>query len=140
MYSVFVEFKCYAENTLRNKIKVVRSDSGGEFTSNVLKYFLKTHGIMQQFSYPHTLEKNDRVKRKHRHLVETSQTLLLASQVPHLYWVEAFSTTIYLINRLPIGGLLKSPLELLLHTYPDYSRLKVFGCGCLNLHYIKIGE
>lgn len=59
----------------------------------------------------------------HRHLVEMVRTLLLASQVPHLYWVEAFSTAIYLINRLSIGGLLKSPWELLFHTYPNCLRL-----------------
>ncbi|KAM1445841.1 hypothetical protein ACFX2I_041816 [Malus domestica] len=47
-----------------------------------------------------------------------------------MFWVEAFSTAIYLINRLPLGGLLQSPWELLFFTSPDYSRLRVFGCGC----------
>ena len=46
------------------------------------------------------------------------------------YWVQAFSTALYLINRLPISGLHKSPWELLFHKTPDYSTLKVFGCSC----------
>lgn len=87
VYWVLFEFKYYVENTCGNKIKVVWSDSESEFTSNIFKSFLKSHGIMQQFSCPHTLEQNVCVERKHRHLVETSRTLLLASQVPHLYWV-----------------------------------------------------
>ncbi|KAM1580053.1 hypothetical protein ACFX1Z_041414 [Malus domestica] len=130
VFSTFVEFKSYVENTIGNKIKVVRSDSGGEFTSHQFQHFLKLHGILQQFSCPHTPEQNGCVERKHRHLVETARTLLVQSQVPHMFWVEAFSTAIYLINRLPLGGLLQSPWELLFFTSPDYSRLRVFGCGC----------
>ncbi|KAM2075508.1 hypothetical protein ACFX1T_038387 [Malus domestica] len=56
-------------------------------------------------------------------------TLLASSRVPHQFWVEAFSTTLYLINRLPISQLDKSPWELLFCKSPDYSRLKVFGCS-----------
>ncbi|KAM1608415.1 hypothetical protein EV1_020385 [Malus domestica] len=130
VYSVLVQFKSYVENLLGNKIKVFRSDSGGEFTSTALQNFFKTHGIIHQFSCPHTPEQNGCAERKHRHLVETARTLLVASNVPHVFWVEAFSTAIYLINRLPISGMMQSPWELLFHTFPDYCRLKVFGCSC----------
>lgn len=70
------------------------------------------------------------VERKHRHVVETVKTLLVASQVPQKYRVEAFSTAMYLINRLPISGIAKSSWELLFPSYPDYLRLRVFGCSC----------
>ena len=49
---------------------------------------------------------------------------------PHVFWVEAFSTAIYLINRLPIFGISISPWALLFKQPPDYSKLKVFGCHC----------
>ena len=130
VYSTFVNFKTYVENAVGNKIKVLHSDSGGEFVSSLFQAFLKQHGILHQFSCPYTPEKNCCVERKHRHLVETARTLLVASHVPHKYWVEAISTALYLINRMPISGLLGSPWELLFHTSPDYSRLKVFGCSC----------
>lgn len=74
VYYVLVEFKSYVENLFSNKIKVLHSDSGDEFTSNDLQSFLKTHGIIHQFSCPHTPEQNDYAERKHRHLVETAQT------------------------------------------------------------------
>ena len=130
VYSTFVSFQCYVENLLGNKIKVVRSDSRGEFTGTHFQSYLKSRGILQQFSCPHTLEQNGCVECKHRHLVETARTLLVQSQVPHQFWVEAFLTVVYLINRLPIYGLLQSPWELLFHTSPDYSRLKIFCCSC----------
>ena len=130
VYSTFVNFKTYVENAVGNKIKVLRSDSGGEFVSSLFQAFLKQHGILHQFSCPHTPEQNGSAERKHRHLVETARTLLVASHVPHIYWIEAISTALYLINRMPISGRLGSPWELLFHTSPDYSRLKVFGCSC----------
>ncbi|KAM1161918.1 hypothetical protein ACFX13_001069 [Malus domestica] len=130
VFSTFVNFKNYVEKSVGNQIKTIRSDSGGEFTSASFQSYLNLHGISHQYSCPHTPEHNGCVERKHRHLVETARTLLVASQVPSVYWVEAFSTAIYLINRLPISGLLKSPWELLFHTLPDYTRLRVFGCSC----------
>ncbi|XP_070672688.1 retrovirus-related Pol polyprotein from transposon RE1 isoform X1 [Malus domestica] len=130
VFSTFVTFKNYVENFSGNKIKILRSDSGGEFTNNSLASFLREHGILHQFSCPHTPEQNGCAERKHRHLVETARTLLVASHVPHIFWVEAFSTALYLINRLPISGLTKSPWEPLFNHPPDYSKLKVFGCQC----------
>ena len=130
VYSIFVHFKAYVENLIGNKIKVLRTDSRGEFTSSMFKSFMLQHGIMHQFSCPHTAEQNGCVERKHMNLTETARTLLTASKVPHKFWVEAFSTALYLINRLPISGIAKSPWELLFHKAPDYSKLKVFGCSC----------
>ncbi|KAM2633067.1 hypothetical protein EV1_023726 [Malus domestica] len=130
VFSIFVHFKSYVETLTGNKIKTLRSDSGGEFTSSQFRSFLLQHGILHQFSCPHTPEQNGCVERKHRHLTETTRTMLAASKVPHKFWVEAFSTAVYLVNRLPISGLDKSPWELLFHKPPDYSRLKVFGCSC----------
>lgn len=130
MYSTFVAFETYVENYLGNKIKCLRLDSGSEFISKSFTSFLSSHRISHQLSYPHTPEQNDCAERKHIHLVETTRTLLVASNVPHLYWVEAFSTTIYLINRLLISGLVHSPWELIFHSSPNYSKLKIFGCGC----------
>ncbi|KAM1546010.1 hypothetical protein ACFX13_047228 [Malus domestica] len=130
VFSTFVVFKTYVENSISNKIQCLRSDSGGEFTSNKFKSFLQAHGISHQLSCPHTPEQNGCVERKHRHLVETARTLLVASKVPHVYWVESLSTTVYLINRLPISSLNNSAWEILFKSIPDYSKLKVFGCLC----------
>ena len=51
--------------------------------------------------------------------------------VPLSLWVEAFSTVVFLINRLPsplLDG--KTPYELLFGKQPDYSMLLTFGCLC----------
>ena len=68
VYSIFVSFKSYVENIVGNKIKVLKSDSGGEFTSSMFNSFLLQHGIVHQYSCPHTPERNGCIERKHRHL------------------------------------------------------------------------
>lgn len=59
------------------------------------------------------------------------RTLLLTAHLPHSFWVEAFCTTVYLINRLPTS-LLKweTPFRRLFHTDSDYSLICTFGCTC----------
>ena len=51
--------------------------------------------------------------------------------MPLKFLDEAFTTAVYLINRLPsrvIGN--TTPLERLFHQKPDYNSLKIFGCAC----------
>ncbi|RVW30074.1 Retrovirus-related Pol polyprotein from transposon RE1 [Vitis vinifera] len=65
---------------------------------------------------------------KHHHVTETGLTLMFHARVPLSLWVEAFSTTVFLINRLPsplLDG--KTPYELLFGKQPDYSMLRTFG-------------
>ena len=84
-FHTFVIFKSYVENSIGNKIKTLRTDSGGEFNSNVFNSFLRTHGILHQLTCPHTPKQNGCAERKQRHLVETARTLFVASKVPYLY-------------------------------------------------------
>ncbi|CAL8164564.1 unnamed protein product [Prunus armeniaca] len=130
VFQTFLHFKSHVEKLLSLYVKALQSDSGGEFLSTAFVTYLKDNGINHQLSCPHTPQKNECAKRKHRHLVETVRTLLSASKVPHQFWVEAFTTAIYLINRIPISSKTISPLELFLKRKSDYSQLRVFGYAC----------
>jgi hypothetical protein len=46
----FKAFKTLVENERETKIKCLRSDNGGEFTSKLFDVFYETHGIKRQFS------------------------------------------------------------------------------------------
>ena len=50
---------------------------GGEFIA--FKTFLQQEGICFRHNYPYTHHQNGVVERKHRHIVETSLTLLVQS-------------------------------------------------------------
>ena len=57
--------------------------------------------------------------------------MLFHSGNPMRFWVEAFGTATWLINRLPSSVLgMKSPIEKLIGKQRNYSSLRVFGSRC----------
>ena len=93
--------------------------------------FLQQKGIISQRSCPYTPQQNRVAERKNRHLLEVICTLLLESFVPLRFWVEALSTAVYLINRLPSQTLnLDSLYFHLFGVPPNYNSLHVFCYIC----------
>ncbi|RVW91359.1 Retrovirus-related Pol polyprotein from transposon RE1 [Vitis vinifera] len=106
-------------------------DGGTEFTNNKFRSHLHSCGINLRLACPYTPSQNGIAERKHRHVTETGLTLMFHARVPLSSWVKAFSTAIFLINRLPSPSLAgKTPYELLFGKQPDYSMLRTFGCLC----------
>ena len=82
VYSVFIAFYNYVNTQFSSKIKILQSDGGGEYTSHKLKLFFHAKGIVHQKSCPYTPEQNGLAERKHRHLIETTITLLQHAKLP----------------------------------------------------------
>ncbi|CAN1216395.1 Retrovirus-related Pol polyprotein from transposon RE1 [Linum perenne] len=128
------EFVAMVQTQFHKTVKMFRSDPGGEFTSTTLHAFYRQHGILFQQSCPGVSEQNGLVERKHRHILDLTRAILIQSQVPPQFWVEAIRTVVYLVNRQPTLVLNNlSPFEVLFSRPPDYSRLRVFGCTCFVL-------
>ncbi|GAB2285419.1 hypothetical protein Dimus_039704 [Dionaea muscipula] len=130
-YDTFVNFYKYVTTQFDHKIKSFQCDGGTEFTNHRFTSFLRHQGITQRIACPYTPSQNGLAERKHRHITETGLTMMFHSHAPLLLWVESFSTTCYLINRLPspvLSG--KSPHELLYGKLLTYSLLRTFGCLC----------
>lgn len=61
-------------------------------------------------------------------------TLLAQSHLPPSFWVDAFLTSIFIINRLPAPILdHDTPFTKLFGSSPDYTFLRTFGCACFPL-------
>ena len=117
------------EKQLSAKILSFQSDWGGEFQA--VTTYLKEHGIHHRISCPYTPEQNETAERKHRHLIETTLTLLKNVSLRKKFWDETISTSTFLINRMTTQILQnKSPYEVLLNILPDYNLLRTFGCLC----------
>ena len=62
----FVMFKEMVENETDLKIKMLRSNNGGEFTSNELWSYCEEQGIRRQFSATRTPQQNSVVELKNK--------------------------------------------------------------------------
>ena len=119
------------ENQFSSKIKTLRSNGRGEYTSSVVKSYQRQHGIIHQISCPYIPQQNGLVEKKHRHLIETTITLLSQASMSTSYWSYAILTTVSFINLFPTSVLnFVSPWYKLYPTPLDLSQLKVFGCAC----------
>ena len=79
---------------------------------------------MNQVFCPTTPEQNSVAERKHRHVIELGVAMMYHASMPKKYWVEAFGTAIYLINRLPSPRLeMLAPIQKPTSKRPDYSSL-----------------
>ena len=63
VFDRFKEFKALVENQTKKKIKMLRTDNGGDFCNKEFEEFCKKCGIARQKTTPYTLEQNGVVER-----------------------------------------------------------------------------
>ncbi|WZZ70893.1 hypothetical protein YC2023_082263 [Brassica napus] len=125
----FKNFQSYVSNQYNAKIKIFRSDNGGEYTGNAFKNHLAQHGILHRTSCPYTPQQNGVAERKNRHLMEVARSMMFQMSVPKRFWSDAVITACYLINRIPTRILEdKAPFEVLNNNKSVLDHLRVFGC------------
>ncbi|CAI5728373.1 unnamed protein product [Peronospora farinosa] len=126
----FMQLTKFAETQTGRRIKMLRSDNGGEYVSNKFAAFCRNKGIIQQFTPPYTPHLNGVAKRMNRTLVESARCMIEHAGLSKRYWGEAVSTAAFLRNRSPTQaiGHEKSPHEVWTKTKPLLKNLKVFGC------------
>ena len=111
-------------------IKTLRTNNGGEYISTEFNLYLTKEGIKHELTIPHTPQQNGVAERLNRTLIEGVRTMLADSKLPHRFWAEALSTTVYLHNHSPTKALEGiTPFEAWSGTKPDVSFLRIFGCS-----------
>nr|GEX50535.1 Pol polyprotein [Tanacetum cinerariifolium] len=85
----FVLYKTKVENQLGKKIKVVRSDRGGEYVSSFVELCAK-HRIRHDFTAPYSPQQNSIAERKNRALKEIVTAMLISSGMSQEMWGKPF--------------------------------------------------
>ncbi|KAI5344111.1 hypothetical protein L3X38_011988 [Prunus dulcis] len=128
---VFKKFKATVELQSGYKLKQLRSDRGGEYTSMEFERFCDNAGIERQLTTPYTPQQNGVAERKNRTIVEMAKCLMLEKKIPFDFWAEAVNTSVYILNRCPTKALSKkTPFEAYGGRKPGIKHLKVFGSLC----------
>jgi len=131
VFSKFCEWKAMVERSTGRKLKVLRSDNGGEYTSGEFVEYLRSEGIRHELTVPKSPQQNGVAERLNRTLVEMTRSMLAGSGLPQKLWAETLSTAVYLRNRSPskaVKGM--TPFESFHGKKPYVGHLRVFGCVC----------
>ena len=127
----FNKFKCYksvVENQMEKKIKVLRSDRGGEYFPTEFILYCEENGIIHQRSASYTPQQNGIAERKNRTLVEMINAMILNAKLSFNLWGEALLTACHVHNRIPSRNFKVSPYELWKGRKPNLGYLRVWGC------------
>ena len=114
-------------------IRVLHSDNGGEYTSNLFRTFLQEQGIRQELTSPYHPHQNGLVERFNRSFMTTTRALLFQSRLPLSLWPLAAAHATQLHNRLPHSSLppnVTPYVRWFAKPFPSHL-YRVFGCLAL---------
>jgi hypothetical protein len=129
VFGKFKEFKALIENLSERKIKILRLDNGGEYTSKEFVNFCKDVRIKRELTTAYNPQQNVVAERKNKTIMEAAKTMIHDQDLPMCLWAEATKTTVYVQNRLSHSALgFKTPEEMFSRKKPEVSHLKIFHC------------
>ncbi|KAD0657028.1 hypothetical protein E3N88_43918 [Mikania micrantha] len=97
----FKTFKQAAELESGFKVKALRTDRGGEFTSTKFEQVCNEDGIRRFLTAPYTPQQNGVVERRNQTILGTTRSILKAMKLPQWMWGEGARHAIYILNRTP---------------------------------------
>jgi transposase InsO family protein len=83
------------ENLSERKIKILRLNNEGEYTSKYFLRFCRDAGIKRDLTTPYNPQQNGVSERKNRTIMEAVKTMIHDQDLPIHLWAEAIRTTVY---------------------------------------------
>ncbi|CAI7771717.1 unnamed protein product [Closterium sp. NIES-54] len=98
--AVLKEWMPRAQRESGHKVKVIRTNNGGEFIGADFESVLKKKGIQHQLTVPYNPQQNGVAERFNRTLQEGARTLLGGAGLPDPFWVTALRQVALVKNRV----------------------------------------
>ncbi|PNY18017.1 copia-type polyprotein [Trifolium pratense] len=131
VFDVFKRFKALVENQSSKRIKILRTDGGGEYTSRSFESFCVENGIEHEVTAPYTPQHNGLAERRNRTILDMARCMVKHRNLPKSFWGEAVNTAVYVLNKCPTRKLKdKVPEEVWCGKKPSVSHFRVFGALC----------
>ncbi|MBW0475372.1 hypothetical protein O181_015087 [Austropuccinia psidii MF-1] len=115
-------------NLTKYTVKCLRSDNGGEFSSQCLKKYLDSKGIVHERTIPYKHHQAGKIERTNRTIAEAAQSMLVDSSLSIELWPYAFRQAVWVFNRVLHGTSILTPYQQVTGRTPDLTPLKIFGC------------
>ncbi|SCZ94522.1 BZ3500_MvSof-1268-A1-R1_Chr12-2g03958 [Microbotryum saponariae] len=111
VFPTFQTWLAEVELETNARLRILRTDNGGEYRSNAFTEFCKSKGIRRQYSIPYTPQQNGRAERVNLSIVEGVLALLADARLPATFWDEAAAYFVYCKNRCSHSALAKQTPE-----------------------------
>ena len=107
--NAYKTFAAWAQTQHNVKIKRLRSDRGGEYTSGDFTKFLQEQGTERRLTTHDTPQHNGVAESLNRRLLERVRAMLHYTQLPKNLWGEAIMFAVWLKNRTSTRALGNKP-------------------------------
>ncbi|CAI7847496.1 unnamed protein product [Closterium sp. NIES-53] len=128
--AVLKEWMPRAQRESGHKVKVIRTNNGGEFIGADFGSVLKKKGIQHQLTVPYNPQQNGVAERFNRTLQEGARTLLGRAGLPDPFWVTALRQVALVKNRVlaTVGDKQWVPYTKWYGSAPAVNMLRANGC------------
>ncbi|KAL0287523.1 UNVERIFIED_CONTAM: Retrovirus-related Pol polyprotein from transposon TNT 1-94 [Sesamum angustifolium] len=123
----FKEFRLEVENQTGRKIKILRSDRGGEYLSGEIVDYKKKNAIVSQWTPPGTPQLNGMAERRNRTLLDMIRSMMSFTKLPLSFWVYALEMTGRLLNIALSKTVAQKPYQIWHNKLASYKYLRVWG-------------
>jgi hypothetical protein len=128
-FDYFRKFKETIESKIRNKIRILYIDRGGEYSSNDFRAYYKNNGIRRELTQALKPQQNGVLEHRNRTIIERACSLVHEASLPAYLWPEVVETTNHLVNLNPTRANLGiTPNQRYSGKIPIVEHLQVFGC------------
>ncbi|CAI7898940.1 unnamed protein product [Closterium sp. NIES-53] len=128
--AVLKEWMPRAQRESGHKVKVIRTDNGGEFIGADFEAVLKKKGIQHQLTVPYNPHQNGAAERFNRTLQEGARILLGCAGLPDPFWVTALRQVALVKNKVlaTVGDKQWVPYTKWYGSAPAVNMLRAYGC------------
>ncbi|KAL0455286.1 UNVERIFIED_CONTAM: Retrovirus-related Pol polyprotein from transposon TNT 1-94 [Sesamum latifolium] len=121
----FKECRLEVENQTNRKIKVLRSDRGGEYLRGEFIDYLKENRTLSQWIPPGTPQLNGVAEMRNRTLLDMVRSMMSFTELPLSFWGYALETAAKLLNIAP-SKFIGYPKETVGYYFYDPAEQKIF--------------
>jgi hypothetical protein len=128
----------FTQTQTGNKVKLLRTDGGGEFVNKTLKDWSEKNGVEHSETVPHTSQHNGIVERANRSILNMVRSMLLHAGAPCRLWAEAAAYAVELYNDTTlVKGRNKTPNQIWNNTNEPTSIDQYYVWGCDVMAHIN---
>ncbi|GKA99573.1 retrotransposon protein, putative, ty1-copia subclass [Tanacetum coccineum] len=110
------------------RIKAIRSDRGGEYSSHKFVNHVKICGIVYQLTPPYTPQHNGLSKRRNLTLLDMVRSMMNITTLPKSFWGYALESVARILNMVPTKKVERTPYEIWHGKAHKLSYLRLWGC------------